>query len=74
MEQEHVIGWGTLALLNAGLARCMNCDGVVWFFLSIFVGPLVTFGLVILGLLTLKTEPKMEDRPHRGRGDEGFPL
>ena len=74
MEQEHAIGWGTLALLNAGLARCMNRDGLVWFSLSIFVGPIATLGLVFLGPLTLKTEPKMEDRPHRGRGDEGFPL
>lgn len=74
MEQEHAIGWGTLALLNAGLARSMNRDGVVWLSFSIFVGPLATLGLVILGPLAPKIEPAMEDRPHRGRGDEGFPL
>lgn len=73
MEQEHAIGWGTLALLNAGLARCMNRDGFGWFSLSIFAGPIATFVLVILGPVA-KTEREAEDRPRRNRGDEGFPL
>lgn len=72
MEQEYAIGWGTLALLNTGLAQCMNRDGWGWFSLSIFVGPIATLALVSLGPLAPKTEP--EDRPHRGRGDESFPL
>jgi hypothetical protein len=72
MEQEHAIGWGTLALLNAGLARCMNRDGFGWFSLSIFTGPIATLAPVILGPMAPKTETN--DRPHRNRGDEGFPL
>lgn len=76
MEQEYAIGWGTLALLNAGLAHSMNRDAALWFSLSIFVGPVATLGLAALGPLAPKTETKTKtkDRPYRSRGDEGFPL
>jgi hypothetical protein len=75
MEQEFAIGWGTLALLNAGLARCMNRDGLGWFSVSIFGGPIATFCLVILGPIAPNTNTETKtDRRHRGRGDEGFPL
>jgi hypothetical protein len=74
MEQEYAIGWGTLALLNAGVALSMNRSGVVWFSLSIFAGPIATLYLVVLGPLAPKTETKTKLRPYRTRGDEGFPL
>ena len=46
---EFVIGWGTLALINAGLAQSKNRSRLVWFFISLFLGPLATFLIVILG-------------------------
>ena len=48
MEQapEYVAGWGTLALINAGLAQGKNRSGVAWFLLSAILGPIATFVLV----------------------------
>ena len=42
------VGWGTLALINAGLAQGKNRSGLLWFFLSLLAGPLVTLILVVL--------------------------
>ena len=44
--QEYVAGWGTLALINAGLAQGKNRSGLGWFLLSLLLGPLATFLLV----------------------------
>ena len=40
------IGWFTLALINAGLAQGKNRSGLVWFLVSVFLGPIATFVLV----------------------------
>ena len=42
----YAVGWGTLALINAGLAQSKNRSGLNWFLLSIFLGPVATFVLV----------------------------
>jgi hypothetical protein len=44
--QEYVVGFGTLALINAGLAQSKNRSGLNWFVLSLFLGPIATFLLV----------------------------
>jgi hypothetical protein len=41
-------GWGTLALINAGLAQGKNRSGLLWFLLSLLLGPLATLVLVLL--------------------------
>ena len=43
---SYAVGWGSLALINAGLAQSKNRSGLGWFFLSIFIGPIATFVLV----------------------------
>jgi hypothetical protein len=43
----YYAGWGTLALINAGLAQGKGRSGLLWFILSLFLGPLATF-LVVL--------------------------
>jgi hypothetical protein len=43
----YAIGWWTLALLNAGLAETKNRSRVNWFLLSVFLGPIATFILVV---------------------------
>ena len=40
------VGWGTLALINAGLAQGKNRSGLNWFLLSLLFGPFATFVLV----------------------------
>ncbi len=41
-------GWGTLALINAALAQGKNRSGLIWFLLSLPLGPLATLLLVLL--------------------------
>lgn len=43
---EFAVGWGTLALLNAGIAQGKNRSGLNWFLLSLLLGPIATFLLV----------------------------
>ncbi|QNK03503.1 antitermination protein NusB [Dyella telluris] len=42
------VGWGTLALINAGLAQGKNRSGLLWFLLSLVLGPIATLILVFL--------------------------
>jgi hypothetical protein len=46
---SYAVGWFTLALINAGLAQSKRRSGLVWFFLSLFFGPIATFLIVVLG-------------------------
>ena len=41
------IGWGALALINAGLAQGKNRKGLNWFLISLLLGPIATFLLVV---------------------------
>jgi hypothetical protein len=44
----YVVGWGTLALINAGLAQGKGRSGLNWFLLSLALGPLATLAIVAL--------------------------
>jgi len=48
MEREYAIGWGTLALINAGLAQGKRRSGLAWFLVSLLLGPIATFLIVVL--------------------------
>ncbi len=45
-NSQYVVGWGTLALINAGLAQGKNRSGLNWSLLSLLLGPVATFVLV----------------------------
>lgn len=47
MNNEFYVGWGTLALINAGLAQGKNRTGLNWFLLSLLLGPLANLFLVL---------------------------
>jgi hypothetical protein len=47
-DPGYVVGWGTLALINAGLAQAKGRSGGVWFLVSLLLGPIATFLIVIL--------------------------
>lgn len=49
--QHYAVGWGTLALINAGIAQGKNRSGLGWFLLSVFLGPIATFVLILLDKL-----------------------
>jgi len=42
------VGWGTLSLINAGLAQSKGRSGLIWCLLSLVLGPLATFLIVAL--------------------------
>jgi hypothetical protein len=48
MEEQYFVGWGTLALINAGLAQGKNRSGLNWFIASVFLGPIATFILLFM--------------------------
>lgn len=45
---SYFVGWGTLALINAGLAQAKGRGGLIWFLISLFLGPIATFLLIVL--------------------------
>ena len=48
----YAIGWGTLMLINAGLAQSKNRSGLAWFLVSLFLGPIATFCIVVTDKVT----------------------
>lgn len=48
-EPSFYVGWGTLALINAGLAQSKRRSGLAWFLISLLLGPIATFLVVVLG-------------------------
>lgn len=56
----YVVGWGTLALINAGLAQGKGRSGMNWFLASLALGPIATLAIVAIDrvdLPSLKREP-----------------
>lgn len=45
--RSYAVGWGTLALLNAGLAKAQGRSRLAWFLGSLLLGPIATFLLVV---------------------------
>jgi len=43
---EYYVGWGTLAMINAGLAQGKGHGGLGWFLISLLFGPIITFVIV----------------------------
>jgi hypothetical protein len=46
--REYAVGWGTLALINAALAQTKNRSRLVWFLLTLVLGPIATLALVLV--------------------------
>lgn len=53
-DPSFFVGWGTLSLINAGLAQSHGRSGFLWWLASVFFGPVATFLIVVL--------PKVEAR------------
>lgn len=47
MDNGYFVGWGTLSLINAGIAQGKNRSGLNWFLLSLLLGPFATLILVV---------------------------
>jgi hypothetical protein len=46
-QTQYAVGWGTLALLNAGIAQAQRRSGWNWFVASLFLGPIATLLIVL---------------------------
>lgn len=64
-SSEFVVGWGTLMLINAGLAQSKGRGGLNWFLLSIFLGPVATFFIVI-------SEPLVSSQSDKEKGGSDY--
>lgn len=58
-QSGYAVGWGALALINAGLAQGKGRSGLLWFVISLLLGPLATLFIVLLPM------PGVEARPLR---------
>ena len=47
-QAQFFVGLGTLSLINAGLAQSKGRSGLLWWLLSLFLGPIATFLIVVL--------------------------
>ena len=45
---DFFVGWGTLSLINAGLAQAKGRSGLLWWLGSVFFGPVATFLIVVI--------------------------
>ncbi|ELK41939.1 hypothetical protein BAG01nite_48130 [Brevibacillus agri] len=48
MEQQNLVGWGSLALINAAIAQGKNRTAINWFLLSLLIGPIATLLLLFM--------------------------
>lgn len=53
---DFFVGWGTLSLINAGLAQGKGRSGLAWWVVSLLLGPLATFLVVILEPIEQRAE------------------
>ena len=44
----YIVGWGTLALINAALAQTKNRSRLGWFLLSMVFGPVATLAILLV--------------------------
>ena len=45
--RSYAVGWGTLAMINAGLAQSKGRSRMAWFLASLLLGPIATFVIVV---------------------------
>jgi hypothetical protein len=45
---DFFVGWGSLSLINAGLAQSKGRSGLLWWLASLLLWPIATFLIVVL--------------------------
>lgn len=56
-QSGYAVGWGALALINAGLAQGKGRSGLFWFVISLLLGPLATLLIVLLPIPGAQARP-----------------
>ena len=49
------IGWFTLAFINSAIAQSKHRSGILWWFISLFLGPIATAILAIIPTESART-------------------
>jgi hypothetical protein len=47
-QAQFFVGWGTLSLINTGLAQAKGRSGLLWWVFSLILGPIATLLIVVL--------------------------
>ncbi len=47
-QTQFFVGLGTLSLINAGLAQSKGRSGLLWWLISLLLGPIATLLIVVL--------------------------
>jgi hypothetical protein len=59
---DYAVGWGTLSLINAGLAQSKNRSGLASWLVSLFLGPIATLLIVVFD----RVQPAVQFVPKGG--------
>ena len=59
-NREFFVGWGTLSLINAGLAQSKGRSGLTWWLASLFIGPIATLLIVVMERVEPPRNPPTE--------------
>lgn len=54
-HKDYAVGWVTLMLLNATLAHALGRSRFAWLLVSLFLGPVATFLLMLFGRIRTKS-------------------
>jgi len=57
-QAQWFVGWGTLSLINAGLAQSKGRSGLLWWLISLLVGPIATLLIVVLPRVWVVEPPR----------------
>lgn len=57
VNRDFFVGWGTLSLINAGLAQAKGRSGLNWWLASLLLGPVATLLIVVLDPVARKAPP-----------------
>ena len=63
LHTSYAVGWGVLALINAGLAQSKNRSGFAWWLVSLFIGPLATLIIVLIDPVPKQPTPGFFEWP-----------
>ena len=76
-NHSYAVGWGTLMLINAGLAQGKGRSGLSWFLCSVVLGPIATLMIVLLPPIAAAQRPPSDgwalppDRQHTPPNNSG---
>ena len=55
---QFFVGFGTLSLINAGLAQSKGRSGLLWWLISLLLGPIATLLIVVLPRVWVVEPPR----------------